>query len=92
MATFTHPRLPTRTATAPRPPRTSRQVRRAEATGSRTVTSQPVTGYDSTHEPSRAASVLPVLLAFGGLLVLAVGAAYFGREAISLLGLLLKPS
>lgn len=73
MATFTHPRLPVRTS------RTVRTARKA-------VSSRPVTAFDSTDEPRRAASVLPVLLAFGALVLLSVAAAYFGREAIALVG------
>jgi len=80
MATFTHPRLPVRPASTPRAARTARK----------TVTSRAVTGYDSTGEPRRAASVLPVLVAFGALVALSVGAAYFGREALVLLGSFLQ--
>lgn len=80
MATFTHPRLPVRPARSPR------SVRGTTSAAPRSVTSRAVTGYDSTDEPRRAASVLPVLLAFGALVLLSVAAAYFGREAISFVG------
>lgn len=80
MATFTQPRLPIRQARSARPARaTTPSVRRS-------VTSRAVTGYDSTDEPRRAASVVPVLLAFGALVLLSVAAAYFGREVISFVG------
>lgn len=42
--------------------------------------------------PSPAASVVPVLLSFGGLLALAVGAAYTGRTIIEALSGLLTGS
>ena len=80
MATFTHPRLPIR------PVRAERAARVLPASARRSVTSRAVTGYDSTDEPRRAASVVPVLLAFGALVLLSVAAAYFGREAISFVG------
>lgn len=80
MATFTHPRLPIR------PARAARTARTTTGSARTSVTSRAVTGYDSTDEPRRAASVLPVLLAFGALVLLSVAAAYFGREAISVVG------
>lgn len=83
MATFTHPRLPVRPSSVARTSRAARTARK-------TVTSRAVTGYDSTGEPRRAASVLPVLVAFGALVALSVGAAYFGREALVLLGSFLQ--
>ncbi|MBI9113953.1 hypothetical protein [Sanguibacter suaedae] len=55
----------------------------------RSVTSQQVTSYDAQAEPSRAASVVPVLIAFGALVALALGAAVFGREVVELVGGLL---
>lgn len=73
MATFSHPRLPARSV------RTVRTARKA-------VSSRPVTAFDATDEPRRAASVVPVLLAFGVLVLLSVAAAYLGREVISLVG------
>ena len=89
MATFTHPRLPVRTVGAARAARADRTAT-TDRPARRTVTSRAVTGYDSTGEPRRAASVLPVLVAFGALVALSVGAAYFGREALVLLGSFLQ--
>ena len=43
-------------------------------------------------EPSKAASVVPVLLAFGALLVATFAAAYFGRAVIDVVGTLLGAS
>lgn len=95
MATFTHPRLPVRPLRTDRVVRAARPSRRetdrtAAPGDHRTVTSRAVTGYDSTSEPRRAASVLPVLVAFLALVALSVAAAYFGREALGLLGSFLQ--
>lgn len=87
MATSTHTRSPARPAPSPRA-----RSSHAGADASRTVSSRPVDGYDTAQAPRRTASVLPVLLAFAGLAVLAVVAAYFGREAITFLGAFLKMS
>lgn len=52
----------------------------------KTVTSRKVSSYDAADEPSKASSVIPVLVAFGALFVIAFGAAYYGRDLIAVIG------
>lgn len=53
------------------------------------MTSRKVNAHTAADEPSKAASIVPVLLAFGALFAVAFGAAYFGRELIDVVGKLL---
>ena len=53
------------------------------------MTSREVIGYEPGEQPSKASSVIPVLVAFGALFVLAFGAAYYGRDLIAVVGKLL---
>ena len=93
MATFTHPTLPVRRTGSGRSARsTARTARTARTTRTPSTVSAEPGLQRQADEPRRAASVLPVLLAFGALVALSVGAAYFGREAITLLAAFLQPS
>lgn len=88
MATFVHHPGPAG-ITAPASPR---GTARTTSPTSKTVTSRKVSAYDTADEPSKAASIVPVLLAFGALFAVAFGAAYFGREVIGVLGKFLGAS
>lgn len=96
MATFVHHPGPAGIS-APASPRgtartTSPSSDSAKTASAKTVTSRKVSAYDTAGEPSRAASIVPVLLAFGALFAVTFGAAYFGREVIDVLGKFLGSS
>jgi hypothetical protein len=55
----------------------------------RAATPRKVTPYQESAEPSWAASIIPVLVAFGSLTALIVGAAFFGGKLLAVFGSLL---
>lgn len=89
MATFIHHRTPAGFSTTATPRSTARAVFSRSSARTADVDTSASADLDRSQEPSRAASVVPVLLAFGAMFALAVGAAYFGREAITFVGGLL---
>ncbi|SDD72127.1 hypothetical protein SAMN05216410_0066 [Sanguibacter gelidistatuariae] len=93
MATFVHHPGPAGITAPASPRRTARTTSptsgSATAASAKTVTSRKVNAHTAADEPSKAASIVPVLLAFGALFAVAFGAAYFGRELIDVVGKLL---
>ena len=53
------------------------------------MTSRKVSSYGVAHGPSKASSVIPVLVSFGALFTIAFGAAYYGRDLLAVIGKIL---
>ena len=95
MATFVHRSGPAGTSTPgtsrtarPTAARTPRAVA-PTATPAPTVTARAVRADEAGSKPSKASTVLPVLVSFGALFAIAFGAAYYGRDLIAVIGSLL---
>ena len=70
-------------------PDTARSATSPAVSSNKTVTSRKVSAYEPGEQPSKASSVIPVLVAFGALFVLTFGAAYYGRDLITVVSKLL---